>query len=673
MPVSKSQVKFAASTAANYAALATKDANTIYFTTDTHRMFIGDIEYTKGMGVLTHQPVDNVDAGDDGRLYAYNGNMYVCNVISGGYKWTRVANVNDAGGSVTSITVGDGLTTAAGDDNPITTVGTIKHAVPSGASTHADSLTNQTAAFGGTVNVESVATDAFGHVTGINTHTITMPTETALNVQNDTASEVTLGYDDTFTVINTVTKGDGSHEVVTTATTYKMPATPVDTTYTISSTSEGKIHVAPSVGESYDVDINGWGELAKKSDISAVFKFKGTVATEADLPTTKNTVGDVYFVTADNSEYVWAGAKGSEAWQKLGPVIDLSAYAQRADVIGRVKDAEGQIPKLNSDGELVATGFTLGVSVPADAKFTDTTYSDVVAGGASGLMSGADKSKLDQLKVSDQHTHENKDILDKLSVGSDGNLNFNDAMIVSAGDKLLHYNVTSVPVAVGTVITPDEILDKVPGTSNVYPGFLSKNNSLGAPLVMSSIDYGSKVAVFYNIEGYKDVKVHGHLTQTNEWIGYAIVGGDSKNIAKTLVTSSAADYHYRNTDGASTLYVVYGKTDAEPTLTILSEGATRFLGGSITVDESVLAQDVQDKLNHTNRTVLDKLTETAQDGLLFGSNTVITSANIASQSVASATNAASATKATQDASGNVITTTYATKTELSDATSWTVF
>lgn len=54
----------------------------------------------------------------------------------------------------------------------------------------------------------------------------------------------------------------------------------------------------------------------------------------------------------------------------------------------------GEVPKFKSDGTLESSGFTLGKSVPSNAVFTDTTYSAATA-SAEGLMSAADKSKLD--------------------------------------------------------------------------------------------------------------------------------------------------------------------------------------------------------------------------------------------------------------------------------------
>ena len=61
--------------------------------------------------------------------------------------------------------------------------------------------------------------------------------------------------------------------------------------------------------------------------ITAVYKFKGSVAVIADLPK-KSTVGDVYNVEEDGGNYAWDG----KAWDKLGSDIDLSAYATKEEV-----------------------------------------------------------------------------------------------------------------------------------------------------------------------------------------------------------------------------------------------------------------------------------------------------------------------------------------------------
>lgn len=58
------------------------------------------------------------------------------------------------------------------------------------------------------------------------------------------------------------------------------------------------------------------------SNLGSILNYKGTKATESALPSTGNVTGDVWIVSADDSEYVWNGT----AWEKLGPTIDLSGY-----------------------------------------------------------------------------------------------------------------------------------------------------------------------------------------------------------------------------------------------------------------------------------------------------------------------------------------------------------
>jgi len=59
--------------------------------------------------------------------------------------------------------------------------------------------------------------------------------------------------------------------------------------------------------------------------VTSVFKWLGTKATVGDLPSSGNTTGNVWHVTADNGEYAWNGS----AWELLGGTVDLSAYATK--------------------------------------------------------------------------------------------------------------------------------------------------------------------------------------------------------------------------------------------------------------------------------------------------------------------------------------------------------
>lgn len=69
--------------------------------------------------------------------------------------------------------------------------------------------------------------------------------------------------------------------------------------------------------------------------VSAVFRYKGVKDTVADVEAIQNpSVGDVWFVTADGSEYAWNGT----IWEKLGPVIDLSHFITQISIAGIMLD-----------------------------------------------------------------------------------------------------------------------------------------------------------------------------------------------------------------------------------------------------------------------------------------------------------------------------------------------
>ena len=60
---------------------------------------------------------------------------------------------------------------------------------------------------------------------------------------------------------------------------------------------------------------------AKKTDLSNVYTFRGSVATYSALPSTGQTAGDVYNVEADDMNYAWTG----EAWDPLGPLFSIES------------------------------------------------------------------------------------------------------------------------------------------------------------------------------------------------------------------------------------------------------------------------------------------------------------------------------------------------------------
>ena len=70
-------------------------------------------------------------------------------------------------------------------------------------------------------------------------------------------------------------------------------------------------------------------------DIGTVFTIKGSVATVADLPSTDNSIGDVYYVEAVSAGYVWITSTTypNGYWEELGEPIDLSGYEEKPTVV----------------------------------------------------------------------------------------------------------------------------------------------------------------------------------------------------------------------------------------------------------------------------------------------------------------------------------------------------
>lgn len=71
-------------------------------------------------------------------------------------------------------------------------------------------------------------------------------------------------------------------------------------------------------------ELSDAAQYAKKSDMTNVYKYKGTKATVAELPTSGNVAGDVWDVTADGMNYAWNGT----AWDNLGSILETATEAE---------------------------------------------------------------------------------------------------------------------------------------------------------------------------------------------------------------------------------------------------------------------------------------------------------------------------------------------------------
>lgn len=142
----------------------------------------------------------------------------------------------------------------------------------------------------------------------------------------------------------------------------------------------------------YDATENKAATMADIDQAAArVFRFKGTVATVAALPSEDNTVGDVYHVKSTKAEYVWVEREDEESgelvgdWEKLGNDMDLSAYPTKDEMDDALALKQDLITETNKLSVDLVNG-------------TATDEKD-------GLMSAEDKAKLDTI---DESAQENK-------------------------------------------------------------------------------------------------------------------------------------------------------------------------------------------------------------------------------------------------------------------------
>lgn len=112
---------------------------------------------------------------------------------------------------------------------------------------------------------------------------------------------------------------------------YKL-ATKADIDGTTTALTE-KINTVANNLATHEADVNNPHKVtAEQLGLTTVYQYKGSVATYADLPTTRQKIGDVYNVeTADPDHGIKAGdnvAWDGAQWDILGGNHDLSGYAQ---------------------------------------------------------------------------------------------------------------------------------------------------------------------------------------------------------------------------------------------------------------------------------------------------------------------------------------------------------
>lgn len=205
-------------------------------------------------------------------------------------------------------------------------------------------------------------------------------------------------YDDADIRASIATKAEANNvytkEEVNTELGKKADKTTVET---LTTTVNGKADKATTISGYGITDAYTKTEVDAK--VSSVYKYKGSVANEAALPTEGQVVGDVYNLEDTGMNVAWTG----EGWDKLGSVVDLTPYLTKEDA-GRTYAAKAT----TLEGYGITDAYTQSaVDTELDKKVDKVTgkglstndYTTAEKTKLTGIATGAEVNKIDAVKV----------------------------------------------------------------------------------------------------------------------------------------------------------------------------------------------------------------------------------------------------------------------------------
>lgn len=205
-------------------------------------------------------------------------------------------------------------------------------------------------------------------------------------------------YDDADIRASIATKAEANNvytkEEVNTELGKKADKTTVET---LTTTVNGKADKATTISGYGITDAYTKTEVDAK--VSSVYKYKGSVANEAALPTEGQVVGDVYNLEDTGMNVAWTG----EGWDKLGSVVDLTPYLTKEDA-GRTF----AVKATTLEGYGITDAYTQSaVDTELDKKVDKVTgkglstndYTTAEKTKLTGIATGAEVNKIDAVKV----------------------------------------------------------------------------------------------------------------------------------------------------------------------------------------------------------------------------------------------------------------------------------
>lgn len=140
----------------------------------------------------------------------------------------------------------------------------------------------------------------------------------------------------------------------------------------------------PNPSDNYDAANKIYVDTKVNEAVATAYKPKGSVATVADLPTTGNTIGDVYNVLDTGANYVWAEIEGVLQWDKLGETINWNEYNETFMAAGFIQagpiDSVPDELTFDSEGNITNDDWTGNIEIDyMSPPISDISISQVPA------------------------------------------------------------------------------------------------------------------------------------------------------------------------------------------------------------------------------------------------------------------------------------------------------
>lgn len=440
---------------------------------------------------------------------------------------------------------------------------------------------------------------------------------------------------------------------------------------------------------------------AKKAEIASALKYMGSKAKYSDLPSTGNTKGDVWNVVAANgntpagTNYAWDGS----AWDPLGGTVDLSSYqTKKVETASRALITNGDGNIAVSDVTSTELGYLDGVTsaIQTQINAVKTTADGAIQQG--GTLSkplkvtGGDQATAGKIMLDQAHQGQITDTstatllgftgADTLAVGSSS---YNTALRGKQARPTWNGNDLALKSDVPT--------SYVPSTRTVNGKALSSNITLTASDVGALASNGTAAKATADADGNNIASTYAtksDVTAIPKFNVAVMTALPSSNISTSTIylikdTNSGTNNVYTEYLYVLNKWEIIGttmtdltnyskKADTIKALSISGKTIT-YTKGDGTFDTLTTEDNRVNQVRSTSTSACPVLINgngnSNVNGQVYYNSAVtvqpstgtLTATKFKGALEGEATSATSATKATQDADGNTISSTYLKKTD----------